>query len=62
MGRKICKGHCSLDKRFRLISGKYGYKQGYVMCSVCEKGISTDLILCPCCKNKLRRTTRGKKN
>jgi len=48
----ICKDKCRFEKRKG--GGKYLYRDGFKICTVCVKAIKTNELRCYCCKSVFR--------
>jgi hypothetical protein len=60
----FCRGLCYRDQ-YKPIKLPYGrgiekYSNGIRRCQMCEKflQVGNDIIVCPCCKNRLRLTAK----
>ncbi len=62
MPHTVCSNNCTAVNGFVVFCGKNGYMAGFKYCSVCNRGIKTNMFTCKCCKNRLRSSSRGRTN
>ena len=68
---QVCSGLCDRYKKESLkeklvklsksLPGQFRYKNGQRWCTLCAQFITTQEILCPCCKTRLRSKPRTKR-